>query len=1092
MISGEEYVVNVIGIQLLGPVEVSQDGRRLHPVVSQSCLLAMLLLEPGRMVTSARLIDAVWGEKAPASARNTIQVYVHRLRRALTAFEGITLETAGEGYRLEVNAGRVDLHRFRRLVAEARNSGDDSLAGRLLRTALGLWQGPPLAGLPATVLWDGIRAGLIEERLNALEQRIGTDLRLGRHEELVDELAGILTEHPLRERFVGMLMVALHRSGKTAKALEVYEHTHRKMAAELGVGPGKELARLHRQVMAGDPDLDTLTTQRTFVRTVPRQLPGGVPGFTGRVTHLRELDGLQTQGSAVVITAIDGKAGVGKTALSVHFAHRVKDRFPDGQLYLGLRGFDPFHPPLDPEEALGRLLRGLGVEPENIPLELPEQVALYRGVVAGRRVLIVLDDAASADQVRPLLPGTPSCLVLVTSRTRLTGLGTADGARRLFLDVLAPAEATALLRGLLDPGLADAEPGAAEELARLCGYLPLALRIAAANTGMRPGTRLAEVVAELSEQNRLTALSVRDDDQTAVRATFDLSYRVLEPGPRKLFRRLGLVPAVDFGAVTASVLVDRSVEETTRLLDLLTAANLVERRDGDRYAMHDLLRLYAAEQAASDESERELGEARRRLFGWYLDTADDAGRLLYPESKHLPTPEVAASAFPGAAEALAWFEIERANLVAVARHAAEHGPREVAWRISDAVHGFFHRRRYPADWHVVAFAGLTAARAEGDERVQATMHHILAHALWSMARFREGIEHQEQALTLSRRVGWFEGEAKFLVFMGQLHKELGDVDTAIGNYERALAISRAHGLRHEEAQNLASIGTMCWHRGQLAQAVDHYSQALAIDREIGSANLENLHLIFLGATYRDLGELDRGIGFMERALAVTQAAGARDTESYLLDDLSIAALDAGRHQQAFDLASQALALAEEIHDAGAEADARNAIASADLCLGRIGTAVDNFRRALDICHETGYRHAEIQALTGLSSAYLRQQRLDEALLHANQAVSLGARTGYRLLESKALTQLAAVFLARKELVSALLCGNQALAAHRGSGHRLGEARTLSVLGGICEAMGETAQAIAHRRAAVAIFTAAGTPAPDETAAPGLGPDVRLA
>jgi DNA-binding SARP family transcriptional activator/tetratricopeptide (TPR) repeat protein len=1082
----------MVGIQLLGPVEISQGGRRLHPTTSQGCLLAMLLIEPGRMVTSSRLCDAVWGEQAPPSARNTIQVYVHRLRRALADYDGITLDTAGEGYRIEVGAGQVDLHRFRRLVTEARISGDDVLAGRLLRTALGLWQGPPLAGLPATPLWDGIRAGLGEERLNALEQRIGTDLRLGRHEELLDELAAILAEYPLRERFAGLLMVAFHQSGRTAKALEVYEDTHRRMLAEVGVGPGRELRHLHRQIVAGDPELDTLTTQRTLVRAVPRQLPGGVPGFTGRVSHLRELDDLLAVGTdrrAVVITAIDGKAGVGKTALSIHFAHRVKDCFPDGQLYLSLRGFDPFHLPLEPGEALGQLLRGLGVEPEHIPLDVAEQVALYHGVIAGRRVLIVLDDAASADQVRPLLPGVPSCLVLVTSRTQLAGLGTAGGAHRVLLDVLAPAEASVLLRGLLDPGLADAEPEATEELARLCGYLPLALRIAAANTGMRPGTRLADVVAELSEQNRLTALSVRDDDQTAVRATFDLSYRVLEPGPRQLFRRLGLVPAVDFGVMTAAVLVDRPVDETTRVLELLSGANLVERRDGDRYAMHDLLRLYAAEQASADESEYELDEARHRLFGWYLDTADDAGRLLYPEFKYLPLRETDTSAFPSAAEALTWFEIERANLVAVAQHAAEHGPRMVAWRLSDALHGFFRRRRYPADWHATAIAGLAAARVEGDERVQATMHHILAHALWSQGRFREGIEHQDQALTLSRQAGWFEGETKFLVFMGQLHKELGDVDAAIGNYEQALALSRAHGLRHGESQNLAAIGTMCWHRGQLKQAVGYYTQALEIDREIGSANLETLHLGFLGAAYRDLGELDRGIDFMERALAVCHATGARDLESYLLDDLSIAALDAGRHQQAFDLASQALALAEDIHDAGAEADARNAMASADVCLGRIEAAVDNLRRALDICHETGYRHAEIQALAGLSGAYLRQQRLDEALLHAHQAVSLGARTGYGLLESKAMTQLAEVFLARDDLNSAVSYGKQALAAHRGSGHRLGEARALSALGGIREAMGETAQALTHRRAAVAIFTAVGTPVPDELAA--LVPDVRL-
>ncbi len=474
--------------------------------------------------------------------------------------------------------------------------------------------------MPATLAVEAEAARLEEQRLAALEARIDADLACARHAVLIPELRKLVLDYPLRERLWGQLVLALYRSGRQADALSAYREIHQLLEAELGVEPGAALRRLHQRILSADAALDAPARSAPGARAtpapVPRQLSADVAGFTGRGEHLRRLGQLlggDGQGpAALVIAAIVGTAGVGKTALAVHWAHQVAGRFADGQLYVDLRGVAR-RPPLPPAEALAQLLRALGVPAAQVPPELEEAAGTYRSLLAGRRVLVVLDNAASPDQVRPLLPGSPTCLVVVTSRNQLRGLVAKDDARLLTLDVLGRDEAAALVGRVIGDARVRAEPAATAELARLCAHLPLALRIAGANLADHPGQPIADYTAELAEGDRLAKLVVGGDEQTAVRSSLDLSYQRLAPPERRLFRLLGLVPGPDVSAAAAAALAGTTPERAELVLDRLALAHLLARRAPGRFAVHDLLRLYAIDRALREESEQEREVATRRL-----------------------------------------------------------------------------------------------------------------------------------------------------------------------------------------------------------------------------------------------------------------------------------------------------------------------------------------------------------------------------------------------------------------------------------------------------------------------------------------------
>jgi DNA-binding SARP family transcriptional activator len=619
--------------RMLGPLLVD-DGASWSAIraTQQRLVAAVLLLEAGRAVPVERLVDELWGERPPPTADATVRGYVMRLRRLLGGGPGSPLVTRGRGYELVVEDGDVDARVFSGLVASARhalaNDRPETAAAELSQ-GLALWRGPALADVPASPAVTAEAERLEQLRLAALEDWLGVQLALGRHAEVVDEAQRLVAEHPLRERLWARLMLAQYRCGRRAQALDAYQRARRELVDELGLEPGPELRALQRAVLTGQAELLVpahrgAAAVAAQARVVPAQLPADAAAFSGRQAELAQLDSHwsgQGERRSPAVVVIAGTAGVGKTALAVHWAHRVRDRFPDGQLYVDLRGWAA-GAPLRPIDALAGFLPALGVPAAEVPDQVEQAAALYRSLLAGRRMLVVLDNTRSPGQVRPLLPASPGCAVVLTSRDQLRGLIARDGAVRLDLDVLAPREARRLLTRLLGAERVDAEPEAEAELVRLCGYLPLALRIAAANLSGRPRTTVAAYAAELAGGDRLRALEAGEDTDAAVRVAFDRSYAALPAAARRLFRLLGLVPGAGIGPPAAAALAATDAAAAAALLDRLASAHLAGERAPNRYVLHGLLRRYAADRASAEDSPAEREAALGRLLDHYLHGAD--------------------------------------------------------------------------------------------------------------------------------------------------------------------------------------------------------------------------------------------------------------------------------------------------------------------------------------------------------------------------------------------------------------------------------------------------------------------------------------
>lgn len=558
----------------------------------------------------------------------------------------------------------------------------------------------------------------------------------------------------------------------------------------------------------------------------------------------------------MVISTIAGTAGIGKTALAVHWGHRVSDRFPDGQLYVDLRGHAQGEP-VRPIDALAQFLRGLGVPAGEIPAEESTASARYRSLLAERRVLVLLDNAAEPAQVRPMLPASRGCLVLVTSRHRLSGLSARDGARRLSLDVLGADEAQLLVERIVGGERVSAEPDATAELARMCSYLPLALRIAAATLLHHPEWRVADLVAEL-RRDPLSTLEV-DDEESGVRAAFELSYRALAPDARQFFRLAGLAPVPDLTADAAAALTGTTAEAAGRLLERLAAAHLSTEHRAGRYTSHDLLRQYAAGLSLGEDTAEVRQAALRGLFDWYLAGADAAAKLLYPDRLRLPVPpsDVPGPAFASDTAALAWLDAERANLVAAIVYTAEHGPRPTAWLLADALRGYFLLRLHSVDLARAARAGLRAAEAEGDLRARAILLLTLSNLEHREYRYPESIELCLDALALAERAGWAQGQATALGVLATAYRDGGRIEEAPGVYDRVLALYRRDGWLNGEALTLHHLARTYWYLDRLPEAIESAAQAVALRRQAGSregeaASLDALGLICHAAAMNDI------------------------------------------------------------------------------------------------------------------------------------------------------------------------------------------------------------------------------------------------
>lgn len=692
---------------VLGPVRAWHGERELDlGSPQQRVVLAALLLRRGRPVTVAELIDAIWGPEPPSAALSVLRTYASRLRKVLEPGRDAgespqVVVSAADGYLMRVPERALDLGVFEQRVAEAkklRAAGEASAAAELLHAALDRWEGAPLAGLPGP-LAEAERSRLTEVRLVALEARLDIDVQLGLHSEVIAELTALTGEHPLRERLCRLLMLALYRSGRQAEALAAYRKARSTLVAELGIEPGAALQELHNRILAADAALDLsasgsaesheargeggdpIASPTARQTASPAQLPADLGTFTGREAELAHLKGLLPDDgeppTTLLISAIGGMAGIGKTTLAVHWAHRIAHRFPDGQLYINLRGLHPTGSAMPPAEAVRIFLDALGVPAQSVPASPEAQAALYRSLLAGRRMLILLDNARDAEQIRPLLPGSSGCLVIVTSRSQLAGLVANDGAHPLTLNALTPAEAHGFLARRIGAARLAAEPGAAEELITRCARLPLALAIVAARAATYPEFKLDAIAQELRDNQGSLDAFTGYDPTTDIRAVFSCSYEALSAPAARLFSLLALHSGPDLSAPAAAALAGLSPRKTQRLLGELTGAHLLSARAPGRYILHDLLRVYAVERVVAEEAPQERDRALERLWSWYLHTADAAYAHLTPGRRRVPLEPLAPgchpSAFTAHDQALEWCETERSNLVAAAHQAAASG-----------------------------------------------------------------------------------------------------------------------------------------------------------------------------------------------------------------------------------------------------------------------------------------------------------------------------------------------------------------------------------------------------------------------------------
>jgi DNA-binding SARP family transcriptional activator/Tfp pilus assembly protein PilF len=951
-----------VRFELLGPLRLVDDSGSPCPISGPQLrvLLAALLLRAGRAISVDDLVEILWDGAPPPGAATTVRAHVKRLRRALGP-AGPRLLTRAPGYVIELDERELDLTEFHAL---SRAGGDAARYGRwdaareILDRALGLWRGEPLSDIPSETLRGRELPRIEEARLQALEWRIEADLRLGREDQVVQELGELTVRHPLRERFHAQLMLALARCGRRAEALEAYQRARRALVGELGVEPGPELRRLQRQVLAGEgltgpspneaaaqaapglagaagapagsggargaassaPDKpsaaapDDAAAPAAPARTVPRQLPAAVGHFAGRAHELKVLSGLldlaALHGGAAVISAVDGTAGIGKTALAVYWAHQHAERFPDGQIYLNLRGYDPSGAPLSAADAARAFLAALGVPDARIPESVEAQLALYRSTLAERRSLVLLDNARDAEQVRPLLPGAGGSLALVTSRSRLAGLVALDGAVPLTLDLLSPAEALELLARRLGAERIERERAAAEELIELCARLPLALNIAAARAALNPAWPLADLVEDL-HSSRLGALAL-GEAAADVRAVISWSYQTLDPRTARVLRLLSLHPGTDISVPTAAAVTGLDPADVRRALNELTAAHLLAEPTPGRYAGHDLLRAFAAEATAARESAEDRDAAVRRLLDHYLHSAHAAGTRLHPGSllRGLPAvgEGVTVAEFADRAQADAWYAAELGTLVAVTALAAESGFVTHAWRIPWAMAPVLDRKGHRREWTAVSELALAAARRGGDLTGQAHAHRWLgqllsvggdqeeahAHLREAMVQFgavgdrihqgnvhlaiarayarqhrvEDSMDEKRRALETFQQVGHRPGEAQALNAIATGLIEQGEYEQGLEMCERALVLARELGIERGVAATLSGIALAHHKAGRPAEAIAAYRQSADLLRELGDHSRYAQTLVDLGDVHQAAADPDAATAAWREALAI--------------------------------------------------------------------------------------------------------------------------------------------------------------------------------------------------------------------------------
>lgn len=974
--------------RLLGPLEVERDGESVGlGGPREKAVLGALLLRANQFASVGYLVDAVW-DSAPASPETNLRTYVAGLRRRLGPGSDGTdrLLTRNGGYVFVAARGELDVAVFEDLVDRGERAlaeDDTRTAAQLFESALARWRGEPLDGCR---VGPGLRADMArlrERRLRALEQYATARIRLGRRGAAIGDLRELVVEHPLREELWAQLMIALCRSGRRAEALEVFATARNGFVEELGVEPGPRLRTLHSEILRDDQDVAVGPRMAAEPAVEPAQLPADLSTFTGRDDELDRLLGLLTDGSstAVLISAIDGMAGIGKTALAVHVAHRLASRFPDGQLFVDLHGHTHGIEQTTPAKALDQLLRALGVPGEMVPDEAEPAAALYRSRIAGRRILIVLDNAADEDQIEPLLPGAPGCGVLVTSRRRLTGL---DHAVPLTLDVLPVPEAVALFTDITGQQGDDEAVG---DIVRLCGQLPLAIRIAAARLRARSSWTPAHLVDRLRDQRR--RLGELSTGQRGVAAAINLSYGQLPPDQQRMFRLLGLHPGADIDVAAAAALTGIDAMDAEDVLETLLDAHLLHQRHPGRYQFHDLVRVHAAQTCEQQDPEPARRAALTRLFDHYADMATAAMDMAYPNDiPRRPRRPRPAAAPADKTQATTWLDVEHVNLLDIAIHTAEHGWDRYTMHLSTTLSQHLETRAHLIAAERLHTDAVAAARRLGDQVGE--LNALNAAGLVQRLRGRHGqaLDNYAQALALADGLSHRHGELDAMRGVGNSHHMRGNFTQAVDYYQRALALARDIGDHGNEADVLRGLGDIDRLRGESDAAIGHYQEALRIAIKHDDRTRE-LHVLFgIGNVHYTRGDHGLAADHYERCLRLARATGDRKGELYaLLGHGDVHRLQ-GRPVDARDCYLEVMRLTENMGNRNYQFEALHALGHVYLLTGDADLALTHQQDALDLACELEQLSDQARALDGVARAHHVLGQAEQARSHWTRCLTL--------------------------------------------------------------------------------------------------------
>jgi DNA-binding SARP family transcriptional activator/tetratricopeptide (TPR) repeat protein len=1022
-----ENTRTIMEFRLLGPIELWSAGEQfnLGPTRERG-VLAILLLSPRTVVPAQVLIDRLWDTRPPAKARESLSAYVTRLRRRLqhAQVDRGCLVARAQGYFFDVDPEAIDLHRFRRLCRQAgalAESGDLEHAASLLREADALWHGQALAGLPGDFAMR-MRRSLEEERRAALLQRIELELAVGRNEGQVGELGELLAEYPLDEGVVAAQMKALYQCGRPADALALYRDTRIRLIDELGTEPGSMLSEVHQRILRRDPQLAALADRGLGQASQPDTLPPDIDNFVGREAEIRLLTSGLNGTSRVAV--IRGMPGVGKTALAIQTARSVREAYPNGLIYLCFHSHDPAHSPLDEAGALHRLLQMLAIPAGRIPAGMGKRAALWHAQLARRRAVVVLDDVANADQIRAIVPGASECLILITSRRGLSALG---NACMVTLDVLPPPDAITLFSRVA--GLERAsDPDQVAEAVRLCGRLPLAIRLAASRLAQGDPPTLAGLVDELSYlPSSPSAVGLAGHE---VVSALDLSYGGLTQDQRRVFRRLGVHPCALISPHAAAAISGLPLPATQAALSALLDHHLLTRATASQFRFHDLIRGYAAACARREDTQPERREAVARLLDYYLQTADRADRMLYPHRRRMEVPVTNRPADSPALEtpedAVRWLDLEWRSVLQAGQHAVEH---EWKRQCADLIHvlaGFLETRAYWDEAIAAHSMALQASRDLDDPARIARAALELSVVSQQTGRQEATLQLAEEAAKIYNSRGDSRGRAEAVDRIGMAHYYSARFREALAHFHDATELYRACGDRHGVAVTLDHTGITCGYLGRYADAIGHLREALELYRDIGDRRGEAKVLNNTGNVQENLGYHRDALQNYRLALEIFQEIGGRWNRAILHSNMGGIHRYKGNYSEALIDYRKALAIYRDIGDLRHHAGALHDIGCAYQCLEMYGEALVHHQKALSIAEQIGDSYVRVIALNGIADAHRGSGRHEEALDRYSAALRLAREIGEPLEEAKILEGIAEIRLRTRGTGAARIALRQAL------------------------------------------------------------------